>query len=396
MRTGIYTLLGILGIVLVVVMFMALGNVSDQIMESEAVKSESSLKSYVPIVSSVWHYGDSKNFIKLMVTEQVYESDKYTHIIVKGQEDDSGIKSYRESYEFEYTYKIDDDKITRKLLGNTLVDAFEEVVLLKKPLVKGNKWDDVWKNTNGDTFHVTCEIKDILSDGEVIIVESNASDGSFKILRTIEKDKGVTETRIFETFDAVEFEIGFQLLEFESLEYKGFDNYMAFLGNEKIGTTIDAIEEQDSVHAESNNKDSRSDESAQVLANGNENDQVLEDDEIELETKEAIIASVRLFNDKWIDFINDDDMTILQTIIPGSSVESIIQAYMDKEMTQKFLAMDFNRVVLKNNIANVYVYEEIERTMDGETEVLIYNWIYEVDYIDGQWLVEGYIENKSF
>lgn len=396
MRTSIYTLLGILGIVLVVIMSMALGHVSDQIMDSEPVKSDSSLKSYVPIVASVWHYSDSKNFIKLMVTEQVYESDKYTHVIVKGEEDDSGIKSYRESYEFEYTYKIDDNKITRKLLGNTLVDAFKEVVLLKAPLLEGNKWDDVWEDINGDTFNVTCEIKDILSDGEVIVVESNANDGSFKILRTIEKGKGITETRVIESFDAEEFETGFKLSEFESLEYKGFDNYMAFLGNEKIGTKIDAIEEQNSVNSESNSEDSQSDESAEVLVNADENEQVLEDDEIELDTKEAIIASVQLFNDKWIAFINDDDMTILETIIPGSSVETIIQAYMDKEMTQKFLAMDFNRVVLKNNVANVYVYEEIERTMDGETEVLIYNWIYEVDYMDGQWLVEGYIENKSF
>lgn len=57
--------------------------------------------------------------------------------------------------------------------------------------------------------------------------------------------------------------------------------------------------------------------------------------------------------------------------------------------------MDFERIVVKGNIANAYVYEEIERTMDGKTEILVYNWIYEVDKIDGKWLVEGYIENKT-
>ncbi len=398
MRTGIYFLLGTIGIALVVVMLMAVMSMSDVGRQSEDIHIDNTLESYLPLEPSVWEYSNNETFRKLMVTEEVYRSDKFTNVIVKGQEDDSSIKSYRDKYQFEYVYKADDEKIVRTLKGNVLIDPYVEITLLQKPLEKGHSWTDSWTALDNQTYSIKSTIEDILDDGNQIVVKSVSKDNAFTIIRILEKDKGVVQVLVQETYDDIDFETGFQLLNFKPFEYEGFDNYMALLGNEKIGTVIEPIAEtaDEATYSSSNDTTSEetshaTDESENIL----EASQIQEDDEIDLVTKEAIIQSVQLFNDKWIDFINTGDMSIMEATVPGGSVEKIIQAYMNKNMTQQFLAMEFNKVVVKGTVANVYAYEEIERTMNGVTEVLIYNWIYEVDNIDGVWLVEGYIENKT-
>lgn len=393
MRTSIYTILGIIGIILVVVMMMALTSVTDVIPEIEESQSLEALDKYIPMESSVWSYSNGETYKKLMVTEQVFESDKFKHIIVKGEEDDESIKSYRDNYAFEYTYKIEEDKLTRSLEGNVLLDGYEKVILLQLPLEEGSKWQDTWTDLKGDSHSITSKIKNVMEDGQIIVVESTDRDGQFVVERTFEIGKGVTEFKIIEKYDDIEFEIGYQLFTIEEFEYQGFDNYMALLGNEKIGTDINTINESNEM-ASTGNGESTEAGSTTGPASSVEIP-IQEDDEIDEEVRLAIESSVNTFNEKWITFINEGDMSIMDTITPNASVEKIIDAYKDKEMTQTFLTIDIKRIVLRGNVANAYVYEEIERHMDGKTEVLVYNWIYEVDKIDGKWLVEGYIENKN-
>jgi len=393
MRTSIYTILGIIGLILVVVMMMALTSVTDVIPETEVSQSLEALDKYIPMESSVWSYSNGETYKKLMVTEQVFESDKFKHIIVKGEEDDESIKSYRDNYAFEYTYKIEEDKLTRSLEGNVLLDGYEKVILLQLPLKEGSKWQDTWTDLKGDSHSVTSKIKSVMEDGQIIVVESTDRDGQFVVERTFEIGKGVTEFKIIEKYDDIEFETGYQLFTIEEFEYQGFDNYMALLGNEKIGTDINTINESNEM-ASTGNGESTEAGSTTGPASSVEIP-IQEDDEIDEDVRLAIESSVNTFNEKWITFINEGDMSIMDTITPNASVEKIIDAYKDKEMTQTFLTIDIKRIVLRGNVANAYVYEEIERHMDGKTEVLVYNWIYEVDKIDGKWLVEGYIENKN-
>lgn len=393
MRTSIYTILGIIGIILVVVMMMALTSVTDVIPESKVSQSLETLDKYIPMESSVWSYSNGETYKKLMVTEQVFESDKFKHIIVKGEEDDGSIKSYRDNYAFEYTYKIEEDKLTRSLEGNVLLDGYEKVILLQLPLEEGSKWQDNWTDLKGDSYSISSKIKSVMENGQIIVVESTDREGQFLVERTFEIGKGVTEFKIIEKYDDIEFETGYQLFTIEGFEYQGFDNYMAFLGNEKIGTDINTINSS-SQSASTGNGDSTEEGSTTGPASSVEIP-IQEDDEIDEEVRLAIESSVNTFNEKWITFINEGDMSIMDTITPNASVEKIIDAYKDKEMTQTFLTIDIKRIVLRGNVANAYVYEEIERHMDDKTEVLVYNWIYEIDKINGKWLVEGYIENKN-
>lgn len=390
MRTGIYTILGIIVITLGVVLFMAVSTVSDVTVSTDSDIIDGQIIDYIPLESSVWAYEDENSFKKLMVTEKIYTSDIYTYLIVKGQEDDKSIKSLRERYQFEYTYEVNKDKMKRSLLGKTLLDPFKEVVLLQNPLKTGEKWRDTWTVESGESYNVVSEITEISDDGENITVTSEESSGKFVVERTLTRGKGETSFNIVEKYEDATFETGFVLAEFKPFEYEGFDNYMAFLENEKISALIDPIK-NDSEMKETNESEPTSGNATVE----NEDEEVFEDDEIDEDVRKTIIASVQLFNDKWITFINDHDMDILNTIVPEGSASKIIDVYMNKEMSQQFLEMDFNRVVIKGNVANVYAYEEIERTMDGVTEVLVYNWIYEVDLIDGTWLVEGYIENPQ-
>lgn len=131
MRTSIYTILGIIGIILVVVMMMALTSVTGNIQEKTVNHSLEALEKYIPVESSIWSYSNGATYKKIMVTEEIFESDKFKNIIVKGEEDDESIKSYKDNYTFEYTYKIDEKQLTRNLQGNVLLDGFENVVLLK-------------------------------------------------------------------------------------------------------------------------------------------------------------------------------------------------------------------------------------------------------------------------
>lgn len=388
MRTGIYTFLGIVGLVLGVVMFMALSSVSDNAPSENNSVSTYALNEYLPNKSSVWEYSDGKAFRKVMVTERLFESDKFTHLIVKGEEDDKSIKSFRNRYQFEYTYKVDEEKIVRTTVGNNLIDSYKEVTLLKMPLSVGNHWKESWQSPDGTEHSIVTTIKSIENDGDTVIIESVEGNKLFTLIRQIERGKGVVEVSIIEDYDGTIFETGFQLLNFAPFEHEGFDNYMALLGNEKIGTVIDTIASSDEILSPEEGTE-------KPVAKPVEDIVIKENDEIDDTIKEEIIESVKLFNDKWILFINEGDMAIMDTITPNASVETIIEAYMNKEMTQKFNEMQFKRIVLQGDVANAYVYEEIERTMDGSTEVLKYNWIYEIDKIDGKWLVEGYIENET-
>lgn len=388
MKTGIYTILGIIGIILFVVMFMALSSVSGIVPIDKKIESTNDLGDYLPDNSSVWEYSDGKSFRKLMVTERLYESEKFIHLVVKGEEDDRSIKSFRDRYQFEYTYKVDDEKIIRSLKGQTLLDSYPQVTLLKLPLIVDNRWKDTWTGKNETSYSVTSTIKSIDNGGERIIIESVERNDNFVVTRILELGKGVVEVNISENYNGLSFETGFRLLNFEPFDNEGFDNYMALIGNEKIGTAIDTID----------SKVDTSDVKDMAVASevdASEEASIQENDEIEESIKIEIIESVKLFNDKWIKFINEGDMSIMDTITPNASVETIIEAYMNKEMTQSFINMEFKRIVLQGKVANAYVYEEIERTMDGVTEILIYNWIYEIDEVDGKWLVEGYIENEN-
>lgn len=395
MRTSIYTILGIIGIILIVVMAMALTSMTDFIPETPLEQSAKGIDRYIPMESSVWSYSNGESYKKLMVTEQVFESDKFKHIVVKGEEDDESIKSYRDNYVFEYTYKVEEDKLTRSLHGNVLLDGYKDVTLLKLPLEEGNTWQDNWVDLKGNFYTVTSKIKSIMEEGQIITVQSTDRGGRFIIERTLEVGKGVTAFNIVEKYDDIEFETGYELLTIEEFEYKGFDNYMALLGNEKIGTTIDTINESsEKILDKSSESLSNKEESTTESFSGVEIP-IQENDEIDEEVRLAIENSVKTFNEKWVLFINEGDMSIMDTIAPNASVEKIIDVYKDKEMTQRFLTVDVKRIVLRGDIANAYVYEEIERHMDGDTKVLVYNWIYEIDKIDGKWLIEGYIENKN-
>lgn len=330
MRAVIYSTLGIIGIILVTVMLMTLTSVSKVTQDLESDITKYGIKEYIPVTSTVWTYGDAQNFQKIMATEHVYQSNQYIHLIVKGEEDDSSIKSYRRDYGFEYTYKADNKQLKRTLKGNVMIDSFQEVILLQAPLVENNKWSDTWQDLNGRVYKVSSVIKKIENDGEKITVVSVDQANGLTVERIISLGKGVVEVKIKEHYDDIEFETGFKLLAFEFFEVGGFDNYMALLGNEKIGTLIDTIEEAPS--AMNGQIDGSSDEEDEQT----KEPPILEDEEIDEALQIAIKESIKTFNEKWITFINEDDMAIMETITPNASVEKIIEAYKNKDMIQQF------------------------------------------------------------
>jgi len=215
----------------------------------------------------------------------------------------------------------------------------------------------------------------------------------------VDKKTGYSETRkIMETLGVIAFT---KLVEIEGQPYsQGYGLYGSGSGYLKSNNDSDTSEElitetetdadsdsdatetdtdSDATETESSETDSDDDTSTETTTEDDDKDE-------EQEVRNALVE----FNDAWIEYVNNDNQGYFNLITTDGVAYRNAKKFNRTGLTEKFLVMKINQVSVSGSYATAKVYEEIQKTKDGNTTVAKYNWIYNLKKIDGKWLIDGY------
>lgn len=127
-----------------------------------------------------------------------------------------------------------------------------------------------------------------------------------------------------------------------------------------------------------------------------ENDDLQTNGDTQAITEEEVVRKLIFdFNDAWIGYVNRDESTVFQYIVPGSEVETNILNFDKRGVTEEFLEIQVNGVEIIGNQAFLKVHEKIEKTTNGKLELKVYDWIYEVEKNNDRWLIKNYTKDNN-
>ena len=110
--------------------------------------------------------------------------------------------------------------------------------------------------------------------------------------------------------------------------------------------------------------------------------------------KQLVKDTIESFNYAWIDYVNEDNQTFFDYVTKNGVAYRNAKNFNSDGLKEVFLKMNITSVVVNGNVATAKVYEEIEKTKNGEVKIAKYNWLYDLQKIDGKWLINGYTKQN--
>ncbi len=108
------------------------------------------------------------------------------------------------------------------------------------------------------------------------------------------------------------------------------------------------------------------------------------------EDQEAIVATLRAFNDAWIRYVNTGASDVFTYLNPGSSAYSRIANANVNNLTEELLELELKNVTVDGSRGTVEAYEKFKKNRSGEVTIATYRWLYRLVEVDGDWLVDDY------
>ena len=169
-----------------------------------------------------WRYSGFAEYGHHMELNEIASYDSVIKYLITGNVEDmsDGEAGYNpDYYNIDIVYTIEDGALIQTKSENMMMDSdFDELELIRAPLIKGNKWGQGVEDESGYRY-LNCEITDINEVGgsKVYTVEYREDNGYYEI-RMIEEGIGVVSfTKLWQT-DNGDFEIGYSL----NKEYSGY------------------------------------------------------------------------------------------------------------------------------------------------------------------------------
>ena len=337
-----------------------------------------------------WAHRGAAEYYHEMDLKSITEDEKEIIYKVEGEVEDVVSGEQAKDYSIELFYKIVGDSMIQTKVAPMMLDSeYDELTIIKAPLEKGTKWTEQVKNQDG---------KKVTLEGEIIQVTADDRGNIYKVTY-VDKKTGYSETRkIMETLGVIAFT---KLVEIEGQPYsQGYGLYGSGSGYLKSNNDSDTSEElitetetdadsdsdatetdtdSDATETESSETDSDDDTSTETTTEDDDKDE-------EQEVRNALVE----FNDAWIEYVNNDNQGYFNLITTDGVAYRNAKKFNRTGLTEKFLVMKINQVSVSGSYATAKVYEEIQKTKDGNTTVAKYNWIYNLKKIDGKWLIDGY------
>ncbi|WP_461207471.1 hypothetical protein [Clostridium sp. DL1XJH146] len=121
------------------------------------------------------------------------------------------------------------------------------------------------------------------------------------------------------------------------------------------------------------------------IGNNTETDEdILSDDEFKIN------ELIHNFDYEWENFANDSVNEVEKYLTKDSKVHSFIENFDSDNIEEEFIQIRVDDVKVNGNNAEAYVYEKIKKTTGDNEKIVEYNWIYYVEKVDGEWLVDTY------
>ncbi len=201
------------------------------------------VEDYMPTQPCAWKYNESGEFEKIMVTEDIYKGDNSVYVSIRGIETNKSKQISNLRHEFDYIYKVNQGSIVRNKNGETTMDDFNNVVILKSPLIQDNMWKETWLDSENNQYKMSSKISQIVDDGRLLVVESVSEDKGIKVERTIEKGKGVVSYKMLMGSDTYDVKNSYALNSLNEISYMGFENHMAYVGEKESKKQIASAEQ---------------------------------------------------------------------------------------------------------------------------------------------------------
>jgi len=355
MKVAVYSLLAIIVVILISIMLNVIeilpnGEFDGSAEDNSKEKAEIDLKELFPNGPYGWKYLDNSNYVKVMAIQEIYENTGERVIVIDGQEEDTFSKFSIHDKNFEIKYIISSDKIIEKMTGNSRNDYFNEAIILKTPLIEGMNWKEHWIDNKGNKILVNSEITSIEDGGNKISAVYKDNE-SFIEERTFEIGKGVISFMRKEKFEDLEYELSYNLNNSEIMGEFGLYDYFEYLN-------------------------STGEEYQEEILYG----------------KDQIEDILVKYSNAWIEYVNSGNEEIFEYVTKEGDAYNIIKNFNIKNMKQSLEELKIEKIIIDNDIANAYVREKGSYTLEEKEGSFQYQWIYELNLIDGKWLIKGYKE----
>lgn len=114
----------------------------------------------------------------------------------------------------------------------------------------------------------------------------------------------------------------------------------------------------------------------------------------EVRYEEAIIKALIQFNSKWIDYINNNDKTVLSLVEKNSKAYKNAVNFNKSGVYEEFLLFEIGEIRKGSKGYYVWTHEKIKAVKDGKSDIKEYYWVYKL--VEGQYdfFVSDYYKYK--
>lgn len=375
--------------VLVALMLMALTACkSNEEATSNGLLNEDLVK-LLPNENFKWAYMGQAEYYHEMTLESIIKDEKQAIYKVVGEVEDVSGGDSGNDYNTEVFYEINDTSIIQRKAAPMMMDSeYDTITLIKAPLEEGNTWTEEIKDRNGKKQTIVAEI---------ITVEER-EDGMMYTVYYQNKKEGYTESRmIMDGFGVLAFKKSITIDgETFPYSYSLYGKGSGYIVKTEETTDQESIEDPVDETSDMTNDTDEAEDTTDAEATDESNDtgdDTSDETSTPVETtdeKAVVKSTLESFNAAWIKYVNNGDQTFFDYVLKGGQAYNNAKGFDSTGLTEKFLTMDVNQVTVNGKVATAKVFEEIEKTKDGQVTVVKYNWLYELVKVDGKWLVKGY------
>ncbi len=154
----------------------------------------------------------------------------------------------------------------------------------------------------------------------------------------------------------------------------------AFLDVEALNYNIDEVRNNENLKFDKNQDYIESDINTSIPIS----DEVWK--EIEGKTyhyQTAIIKSLVQFNSKWVDYVNNNDRTVISLMEQDSKAYKNVVNFNKEGIYEEFLLFEIGEIRKGEKGYYVWTHEQIKVVEDGRSEIKEYDWIYKL--VEGEY-----------
>lgn len=290
-----------------------------------------------------WEYTGSANYAHHMHLDKVYEAGSQKVLTISGEVSNVSSGTSHSDYSLEVTYAIEGDRIVQTKLSDAMMDSeYDKITLIMSPLILGTSWKETVIDSQGKTVEIQSEIIDVEDhpDGKIYKIIYKEVKSDYSEVRKIQVKRGVTDF-------------------VKTMKYADQSMELTYTLNQLLPP--DQNHEQNKFTSE----------------------------------VDQIKGVIFKFDELWIDYVNQGDASVMDYVLEDSPVANMILEYQSNETRQKYLSIDIKDVTIDKNTAYAKVYEKMQQTTDGETNIFEYHWLYRLEKKGEMWYIHSYEENQE-